>query len=218
MCALQEIDNPQSVKSVSPCYLSTLSVMSSTGLSNSSDSDVPSVNSNSSTINNVITQNPPILLPPPMGPLMRQIGEHKWNYGKEKFRRLHNVYNILRILKYVIVNLMFLYNVFIMRKMTSTEAMLYWVYNPMLIFIAILFMQKIMIFHKYPKISYNSFQKLSHYPGYSYDYGLLIAAKYPINVRDISYEYWIAHNKTTGNTHYVTISNHNYDIPYLYDE
>jgi len=195
-------NNPQSVKSVSPCYLSTLSVMSSTD-SDSSDSN--------------ISQNS-LMLPPPMGPPLRQIGNIKWEYGKERFRRLHNVYNALGISKYVVVNLMLLYNVLIVKKITGVESTIYWVYNPLIVFVSILLMQKIMIFHKYPKISQGSFHKLSHYPGNMYDYGLLISAKYPINNRDISYEYWIVHNKQTKKTHSVIIRGHVYDDPHIYEE
>jgi hypothetical protein len=206
MSSSEGSDNPQSVKSVSPCYLSTLSVMSTTS-NDSANVDVIDDNTQNTTI-----------LPPPMGPLLRQIGNHKWEYGKEKFRRLHNVYNALRISKYVIINVMLLCNALIIKKFTGVESTIYWVYNPLLIFMAILWMQKIMIFHKYPKITHSSFQKLSHYPGHKYDYGLLIAAKYPFNDRDVAYEYWIVHNKKSLVNHCITIRNYDYDTPYIREE
>lgn len=151
--------------------------------------------------------------PPPLTPfgLKRELAQYKWESGIRLFNKLYNEYKVYMLFICLSPIYTISYNVSIIQYFTRHEFYWYGLCVPLLIPLVLYVFCKWYLFKTSNSISTTQF---TSYPGYGYDYGVIISNVYDTNdKKKISHQYWVAHNSSTKEMDCICVINGDYLIP-----
>ena len=132
---------------------------------------------------------------PPYEPpfLVRDIGQHRWNNGREMLKQLNSQYILFNFMTMWVPILLCIYSVY----MLTFSLVVLKIINQMCWF---------------SEDTHNITNKLVTYPGSRYSYGLIVH-NYDEKVGCWKYQHWVAYNDDTGRIECICVKNGDYEEP-----